>query len=92
MKEMLIRHLRRLDGIAGLTAGLFVLSLSHWLANLYALPIQLLIFNGIANLLYGTYSCSSRCTWEPAAQLGCRAEYCELPMGRRLLCVSVVAS
>lgn len=50
------RHLLLLDSIAGLTAGVTMLSLSAWLSALYALPRSLLVGIGVANLLYGTYS------------------------------------
>ncbi len=56
MKDFLIRHLIRFDGIAGLMAGTFSLTFSAWLAELYGLPRSIVVFNGIVNLMYGTYS------------------------------------
>ena len=50
------RNLVRIDGIAGLTAGVFVLLHVGRLSNLYDLPNWLVSANGIANLAYGTYS------------------------------------
>lgn len=35
-----------------------MLSLAHWLSGWYALPVELLRFNGFVNLAYGTYSFS----------------------------------
>lgn len=45
-----------IDCTAGLIAGCILLSLSDWLSTLYALPVELLRFNGWVNLAYGTYS------------------------------------
>ncbi|HTV02981.1 MAG TPA: hypothetical protein VMF13_20710 [Luteitalea sp.] len=46
----------RLDSGAGLLAGLLVLVLHRWLAGLYGLLPALLVFMGIVNLAYGSYS------------------------------------
>lgn len=56
-----MRFLQRLlwiDSGAGLIAGTLMLSLSGWLAELYALPRALLVAMGVANLAYGSYSLS----------------------------------
>ncbi|MES2521705.1 MAG: hypothetical protein V4617_03320 [Gemmatimonadota bacterium] len=64
------RHLLLFDSIAGLTAGVIMLSLSGFLSALYALPRALLVGIGVANLLYGTYSGSlARRTHRPMALL-----------------------
>lgn len=51
-----LRKLLWIDCGAAALAGPTVLSLSAWLASLYALPHTLLVGMGIANLIYGTYS------------------------------------
>ncbi len=50
------RSILAIDSVAGLCGGLFVLTLSTPLAEWYALPNQVLVFNGVANLVYGCYS------------------------------------
>ena len=52
----MLRHLLWIDSGAGLLGGATMLALSAWLTDLYALPRQLLLTMGVANLLYGTYS------------------------------------
>jgi hypothetical protein len=44
------------DWIGGIVAGLLVLSLRGWLAELYSLPDHLLLVIGLANLAYGSVS------------------------------------
>ncbi len=56
MNVVWVRYLLRFDGLAGLSAGLLTLSTCDWLADIYGLPRSLVIFNGLVNLLYGTYS------------------------------------
>ena len=51
-----LRHLLRIDCGAGLVAGSAMLSLSGWLAALYALPRELLVGMGMANLAYAAFS------------------------------------
>ena len=50
------RRVLNVDGLAGCAAGLLVLALLDWLTRLHQLPGQLLLFMGIVNLLYGSYS------------------------------------
>jgi hypothetical protein len=50
------RHLLWIDSAAAMTAGCFVLLLSTWLSELYRLPHGLLLFIGVVNLLYASYS------------------------------------
>ncbi|HEY6877842.1 MAG TPA: hypothetical protein VI299_07470 [Polyangiales bacterium] len=45
-----------IDGGAGSIAGIFVLLLRDWLARLHGFPLALVVFLGIANLSYGSYS------------------------------------
>lgn len=48
----------RIDCIAGLVAGTLMLSLRTWLAALFALPAELLLIIGLANLAYGAVALS----------------------------------
>lgn len=50
------KQLLWIDGLAGLSVGILVVALHSWLASLYGLPPQLLLFTGIVNILYGCYS------------------------------------
>ncbi len=50
------RKLLWIDGPAGLVAGMVVLLFSGWLSEWYRLPRELLVFTGVANLVYGSYS------------------------------------
>jgi hypothetical protein len=52
------RHLLWIDGSGGLFVGAVVLLICGWLSELYGLPYKLLIFIGVANVLYGSYSTS----------------------------------
>lgn len=54
----MLRRLLWIDCAAGALAGVAVLALSPWLSRLYALPQEVLLFVGAANLLYATYSFS----------------------------------
>jgi hypothetical protein len=54
----IIRNLLWIDCIAGALAGVLVLLLSDWLSRLYSLPPRLLIFMGLVNLIYASYSFS----------------------------------
>lgn len=45
-----------LDGGAAFTAGLVVLALRGWLSALHGFAPALVVFLGVANLVYGTYS------------------------------------
>ncbi len=56
MRELLIRNLRRFDGLAGLVAGLNSLMTLTWLADLYGVPRSILFTTALANLIYGTLS------------------------------------
>ena len=44
------------DGGAGFSAGILMLALNSWLSALHNLPSGLLLFIGIANVVYGMYS------------------------------------
>lgn len=46
------------DCTAGALAGIAMLSLAHWLSGWYGLPVELLRFNGLVNLAYGSFSFS----------------------------------
>jgi hypothetical protein len=50
------RTLLWIDGLGGLIAGLITLLLCSWLSTLHGLPTSIILFVGIANLLYGSYS------------------------------------
>ncbi len=52
------RNLLWVDGSAGAVVGCLMLLASGWLSELYHLPRDLLIFMGLANLVYGSYSLS----------------------------------
>jgi hypothetical protein len=54
----ILRRLLWIDCAAGALAGAAVLALGPWLSRLYALPRELLLFVGAANLLYASYSFS----------------------------------
>lgn len=45
-----------LDGAAGCAAGLFVLALRTFLAELHRFPLGLVTFLGVVNLAYASYS------------------------------------
>jgi hypothetical protein len=44
--------------MAGALVGVLVLSFSEWLSRLYSLPLEILYFMGLINLIYATYSYS----------------------------------
>lgn len=46
----------RIDSAAGLTAGVVMLSLRTFLADMFALPAALLLIIGLANVAYGCVS------------------------------------
>jgi hypothetical protein len=52
------KHLLWVDCIAAALGGGAVLLLGPWLPSLYGLPAGLLVFIGLANLAYGSYSFS----------------------------------
>lgn len=52
------RNVLWVDCTAAAVAGVLVLALSGPLSRLHALPQELLLFTGAANLLYGAYSFS----------------------------------
>ena len=54
----IFRNLLWFDCIAGASVGLLVLLFSKWLTELYALPWELVLAMGIANLVYASYSFS----------------------------------
>ena len=51
-----MRKLLWVDCIAGVAVGAAVLSSSGFLSRLYGLPRALLLFTGVANVLYASYS------------------------------------
>lgn len=53
-----MKKLLWVDCIAGALAGVTMLILSGWLSSLYALPRELLLFNGAVNVLYASSSFS----------------------------------
>lgn len=53
-----MKHLLWMDCIAGALAGVAMLLLLDWLAALYGMPRELLVFIGVANVLYASYSFS----------------------------------
>jgi len=54
----LLRRLLWVDCTAAALAGVLVLTFSGWLSRLHGLPQDLLLFTGVVNLLYGSYSFS----------------------------------
>jgi hypothetical protein len=52
------RHLLWIDGTAGLLAGVSLFLTLDWLEELYNIPRGTLVFIGLANLTYATYSLS----------------------------------
>lgn len=50
------RNLLWVDGGGALLVGLLVVSLSGWLSDFYGLPRKILLFTGVVNLLYSSYS------------------------------------
>lgn len=54
---MSLRHrLLWIDGLAGLGAGVVIVLASGWLSGWYGLPTKLLLFTGVVNLAYASYS------------------------------------
>lgn len=53
-----MKHLLWIDCIAGALTGVAMLLLVDWLAALYGMPTDLLVFIGGANVLYAMYSFS----------------------------------
>lgn len=53
-----MKHLLWIDCIAGALAGISMLLLADWFAVLYGMPRELLVFIGVANVLYASYSFS----------------------------------
>jgi hypothetical protein len=47
-----------IDCTAGAVVGLLVIALSEWLSGLEGLPRAILLFTGVANLIYASYSFS----------------------------------
>ena len=54
----LLRKLLWVDCIAGALVGVIVIALSGWLSHLEGLPYEVLLFTGVVNLLYASYSFS----------------------------------
>lgn len=52
----IIRNLLWIDCIAGALVGVLVLLFSGWLSRLYSLPLGILYFMGVLNLIYASYS------------------------------------
>ena len=48
--------LLRVDSVGGLAAGVAVIAASGWLAALYEVPRSWVLFNGVVNLAYGSFS------------------------------------
>lgn len=59
--QRLAPRLLWLDGLAAASAGLLVLGFSQGLSSLYGLPVPLLQFLAVVNLLYGSYSLGLAC-------------------------------
>ena len=60
------RKLLWIDCLAGAVVGVLVLSLSGWLSDLYRLPRDFVLFLGVVNLLYASYSlCLARRSQRP---------------------------
>ncbi|NNF57971.1 MAG: hypothetical protein HKN04_06985, partial [Rhodothermaceae bacterium] len=55
---LLLRRLLWVDCAAGALVGVTVLALSGWLSHLEGLPRAVLLFTGVVNLLYASYSFS----------------------------------
>ena len=53
-----MKNLLWIDCIAGALAGVAMLLLLDWLAALYGMHRELLVFIGVANVLYASYSLS----------------------------------
>ncbi len=56
MRTYLLHRLLWVDCTAAGLAGTLMLALSDWLSQLFALPIEVVLFIGMVNLLYGCYS------------------------------------
>ncbi|HEX8384667.1 MAG TPA: hypothetical protein VF576_00705 [Rubricoccaceae bacterium] len=54
----LLRRLLWVDCMAGAVVGIAVIALSGWLSRLEGVPREVLIFTGVVNLLYASYSFS----------------------------------
>ncbi len=52
------RNLLWIDCAAGALVGVSVLVLDDWLSKCYQLPVRLIFFMGVMNLLYASYSFS----------------------------------
>ena len=52
----LIPRLLWIDSLGAIAAGLGVLALSSWLAGLHNLPLGIIIFIGVTNIIYGCFS------------------------------------
>ncbi len=50
------RKLLLIDGMGALTVGVIVLPLSPWLSEWYGLPWKFIVFMGVVNLVYASYS------------------------------------
>jgi hypothetical protein len=48
--------LLRIDSLGGLSVGLVVLLLNHWLSSWYGLPRGFVVFMALVNIAYGCYS------------------------------------
>jgi hypothetical protein len=53
-----LRNLLWLDSFAALIAGVAVISLSGWLSQLHELPQSFLVWIGLMNIIYGSFSFS----------------------------------
>jgi hypothetical protein len=54
----ILRNLLWVDCTAAALAGVTVIALSGWLSRLEGLPREVLLFTGVVNLLYASYSFS----------------------------------
>ncbi|MEM6783360.1 MAG: hypothetical protein AAF624_06455 [Bacteroidota bacterium] len=82
------RNLLWVDCTGALVAGVLVLALSGWLADLHGLPRSVLLFTGMMNLAYGSFSFSlARRTERPRPLLSLLAS---ANMAWPLVCIALV--
>jgi hypothetical protein len=56
MVASLKKRLLWIDSIGGLSVGALMLIFHSWLSEFWGLPLLLVVFIGVVNMLYGTYS------------------------------------
>ncbi|MEO0857851.1 MAG: hypothetical protein AAFY55_13490 [Bacteroidota bacterium] len=82
------RNLLWIDCSGALAVGVLVLALSGWLADLHGLPRSVLLFTGVMNLVYGSFSLSlARRTVRPKPLLSLLAS---ANMAWPLVCIALV--